>query len=154
LFVDPTNANLALRDYRLKPGVLAIDGGTGVPPAPLVDLVGTTRPQGLGVDMGAFEFVTAPTFAAADFNNSGQVDAADLAAWRLGLGTATGATKSQGDANGDGAVNGADYLVWQRQLSPLSGAAAVPEPAGAVLAGLSLLFVGVGRRRIRHSTGG
>lgn len=71
---------------------------------------------------------------AADFDEDGDVDAGDLAAWRWGYGTAAGAEHYMGDADGDGSVDGRDLLVWQRQLGGNSlltaqGAVAVPEPA-------------------------
>jgi hypothetical protein len=56
---------------------------------------------------------------AADFNSNGQVNAADLTAWRGGFGTGT--TKAQGNADGDGDVDGADFLTWQRQLGQTPG---------------------------------
>ncbi len=49
LFVDPENG-----DYRLQPNSPAIDAGT-LDGAPQNDLDGTPRPQGAGIDMGAFE---------------------------------------------------------------------------------------------------
>jgi hypothetical protein len=50
LFVDETNG-----DFHLSAGSPALDAGTSVG-APMVDIDGTARPQGAGVDMGAFEF--------------------------------------------------------------------------------------------------
>ena len=50
LFVDPANG-----DFRLQPDSPAIDAGTQ-DGAPRDDLDGNPRPQGGGVDMGAFEF--------------------------------------------------------------------------------------------------
>jgi hypothetical protein len=69
--------------------------------------------------------------APADFEEDGDVDAADLALWSAGFGAASGATHGQGDADGDGAVTGCDFMIWQRQLAgpaPLPVATAVPEP--------------------------
>jgi hypothetical protein len=71
------------------------------------------------------------------------VDGADLANWRGGFGTATGATHQQGDADGDGDVDGRDFLTWQSQFGAASAGAAgqgVPEPAALSLA----MVVGVG----------
>jgi N-acetylglucosamine-6-sulfatase len=51
-----------------------------------------------------------------DFNGDRTVDGADLAHWKSGYGTATGATTLQGDADDDGDVDGGDFLAWQRQL--------------------------------------
>jgi hypothetical protein len=47
--------NPATYDLRLKPGSPAIDvGSAGL--APLIDTVGTARPQGSGVDLGAYDW--------------------------------------------------------------------------------------------------
>lgn len=55
--VDPLLADPDADDYHLRPGSPAIDAGTdvGVP----ADLEGTTRPQGAGHDIGAYEFTPA-----------------------------------------------------------------------------------------------
>ncbi|HPT17380.1 MAG TPA: DNRLRE domain-containing protein, partial [Kiritimatiellia bacterium] len=58
LFVDAAGGN-----YRLQEGSLCIDAGTDVD-APTNDLAGVARPQGAGIDMGAYEFkveTTAPS---------------------------------------------------------------------------------------------
>jgi hypothetical protein len=90
-----------------------------------------------------------PTYAAADFNNDGFVNATDLTAWRSGFGTGT--TKAQGDSDADGDVDGADFLVWQRQLgltpSQLVAQTAVPEPGEALAVAAIVAAIGAGRRR-------
>jgi len=99
-----------------------------------------------GFSFAFIDFITPPTlpggdFAEADFNNSGVVDGADLAAWQAGFGTGT--TKAQGDADADSDVDGNDFLVWQRQLgttTTVAAAGAVPEPNVMVLT----LLAGVG----------
>ena len=97
-----------------------------------------------------------PTFAAADFNRDGFVDAADLAVWKSNFGAAESATSQMGDANGDGAVDGADFLVWQRQLGGAASAAAtqaaVPEPSALLLLALggSLMTLLCHRRAARR----
>jgi hypothetical protein len=77
-------------------------------------------------------------FSPADFNSNGVVDADDLALWKTGFGTSTGATRADGDADNDGDVDGGDYLVWQQQFTAgtasTSAAATVPEPAASLLA--------------------
>jgi len=51
---------------------------------------------------------------AADFNNSGAVDAADLETWKTGFGT-----DATADADADGDTDGADFLAWQRGLGEM-----------------------------------
>jgi T5SS/PEP-CTERM-associated repeat protein len=66
---------------------------------------------------------------AADFNGNGVVDGADLASWKSGFGTPSGAAKTSGDADGDGDVDGADFLAWQREAgTPAAAGAAAPVP--------------------------
>jgi hypothetical protein len=96
--------------------------------------------------------VLGPMFLAADFNQDGSVDGADLAAWTANFGVGSGATKAQGDANADGSVDGVDFLAWQQQVgsSPpaLAAGAAVPEPDTAGLAFAAVSFAAaVGARR-------
>jgi hypothetical protein len=83
-------------------------------------------------------------FAAADFNDSGKVDAADLTAWKSAFGPS-----STADADGDGDSDGADFLAWQRLLGTASASASpVPEPVCLGLSSLALLATAlVGRRR-------
>ena len=52
LFADPANA-----DYSLMNGSPCIDTGDAAG-APQTDIDGVSRPQGPGVDMGAYEFIT------------------------------------------------------------------------------------------------
>ncbi|HYO25704.1 MAG TPA: pre-peptidase C-terminal domain-containing protein [Lacipirellulaceae bacterium] len=95
----------------------------------------------------------------ADFNHDGEVDGDDLAAWRAGYGTPSGATHSQGDANADGRVDASDFVVWQRRLSappPLSPSAhEAPEPSSGMIAVASLVCAALGlrRRRVRLPAG-
>jgi hypothetical protein len=72
-----------------------------------------------------------------DFDDSGTVNAADLAQWRDDFGV-----NGDSDADGDGDSDGADFLVWQKNLgmSGASGAATgVPEPGTFLLASVCAL---------------
>ena len=49
MFVDPANNN-----YQVKVGSPAIDKGSATA-APAFDILGIARPQGAGIDIGAYE---------------------------------------------------------------------------------------------------
>jgi hypothetical protein len=79
-----------------------------------------------------------------DFNDSGTVDAADLAQWQTDFGV-----NAESDADGDGDSDGADFLAWQKNLGNTGAAgatAAVPEPATQAIAALGMLAVAGWRR--------
>jgi len=67
-FVDATNG-----DFRLRPGSPCIDAGT-TDGAPATDILGVARPQGAGVDMGAYERAK-PSY---DLDASNDVDIMDV----------------------------------------------------------------------------
>ena len=92
------------------------------------------------------------SFAAADFDESGLVDGADLTAWKAGFGKTTAASHGDGDADEDGDVDGADFLAWQQQFggdSTTPSTTTVPEPAGAVFIGW-ILCLSAGQLRRRY----
>jgi len=97
---------------------------------------------------------------AGDFNLDGNVDGADYVLWRKSGSIASGARFYQGDADLDGDVDSADLVQWRSNFGfarqPLSAgagsgvsAAAVPEPAGALLVVLagSVMAMFSGRHR-------
>jgi hypothetical protein len=90
--------------------------------------------------------ITASTPLAADFDDNGSVNAADLAIWRGAFGVPGNVN---GNADGDNDTDGADFLVWQRERGsgPLQPAAAVPEPCGLALVMLALTCHGFARKR-------
>ncbi|QEG37329.1 M14 family zinc carboxypeptidase [Bythopirellula goksoeyrii] len=89
---------------------------------------------------------------AADFDEDGDVDAGDLAAWQAGYGSVA-ATHLLGDADGDGDTDSADFVIWQRQFTggqnPFSTGKVVPEPSSMAILLLTatgmLLFSGSAR---------
>ncbi len=91
-----------------------------------------------------------PAFTA-DFDEDGDVDAADLAQWQRDFGA-----NALSDADADGDSDGDDFLRWQRQLgSPPPATAyadAVPEPGSAALLSAALLPVLAQVRRLHRSS--
>jgi uncharacterized protein YkwD len=96
-----------------------------------------------GLNVKVDYLASAAVSYAADFDNDGEVDAADLAQWRGDFGL-----NGDSDADDDDDSDGADFLVWQRQLGLGASAATVPEPAGAslIIGAFGLLCVLRGRR--------
>lgn len=79
-----------------------------------------------------------------DFDDDGKVDGDDLGEWRNDFGQTAGS-----DADGDGDSDGADFLVWQQNLGMTSAtptAAAIPEPAAAMLCTLAASLLWMSRR--------
>jgi hypothetical protein len=103
---------------------------------------------GAHAESGSYELrLTAPTtpVLAADFDDNGSVNGADLAIWRGAYGVPG---NTSGNADGDNDTDGADFLVWQRERGsgPLQ-AAAVPEPRSFALVALALMCHGFARKR-------
>ena len=77
---------------------------------------------------------------AGDFDNDGDVDAADLAQWEGDYGI-----NGDSDADGDGDSDGRDFLAWQRNFGtgvPLvAGSQAVSEPTAWLLLALGGVFI-------------
>jgi hypothetical protein len=87
-------------------------------------------------DLGAFETGIAPPALPGDYNNDGHVNAADYTVWRDHLNTSF----TMFNDETPGSVTPDDYTVWLNHFGEslgsgaLASAAAVPEPAGVVLA--------------------
>jgi GH35 family endo-1,4-beta-xylanase len=87
-----------------------------------------------------YSLVVAP----GDYNGDGTVDAADYSVWRDTFGSSD---DLRADGNGDGVVDDGDYGVWKALFGTTYGtgagslAAAVPEPASAVLLLAGLLLI-------------
>jgi hypothetical protein len=97
-------------------------------------------------DDGVFSGTLSPPGDPGDFNNDGKVDAADYVVWRKGVGSR---------------FNGTHHSQWRSRFGATSGtgsvaasAAAIPEPAGAVLIVLgfaTLLLRRASRQRATRS---
>ncbi len=138
------DGSLPALDYlRLAPGSHLIDAGIDVG-LPF---------NGSAPDVGYYETLSPPVFAAADFNTDARVDDADLAIWTANFGVASGAQPTEGDAEGNGDVAGGDFLDWQQQWNPgaaaIGSAASIPEPATAALVAAAGFIVTCSRRAAR-----
>lgn len=92
-----------------------------------------------GVAGFSFDVLESVVADNADFDGNGTVDGADFLIWQRGFG---GSGLSNGDANDDGVVDGADLEIWKVQFgggAAAVNAAAVPEPAAAILLAIGLL---------------
>ena len=90
--------------------------------------------------------VVAPGVAG-DYNDNGAVDAADYVVWRKQLVSNPGQTLPNDATLG---VDFDDYITWRANFgnsTPSGAAAAVPEPASALLAGLLTVLMVFGRIR-------
>jgi len=115
---------------------IALDGNT--------TLIGAIGSNGTGA---AYVFAQ---FAAADFNEDGDVNGIDLNLWQTGYGTPAGAIHMDGDADEDEDVDGRDFLIWQRQFSsPMASIAQVPEPNTVIPFGLGFLCLATQRNRAK-----
>ncbi|MBI4556253.1 MAG: right-handed parallel beta-helix repeat-containing protein, partial [Candidatus Hydrogenedentes bacterium] len=100
--VDPAFVDESNGDFRLLPGSSAIDAGTSEG-APETDIRGVTRPQGAGVDIGAYEYL------AWEVNGDAEVNALDV---QLVINAALGVeTIRLADLNGDATVDAVDVQL-------------------------------------------
>lgn len=79
-----------------------------------------------------------------DYNLDGEIDEADLIAWRYAYGTAG---YSHADGNRDGRVDAADYTLWREAMPSTTAARRIPEPSAVLLVALAWLG---SRRRSCH----
>ncbi len=95
---------------------------------------GTTATVSGGLNVKIDYLASPAVFYAADFDNDGDVDAADLSQWRGDFGL-----NDDSDADNDGDSDGADFLIWQQNVgagpSTWPAGVPVPEPAACWLAG-------------------
>lgn len=102
-------------------------------------VAGTNTNDGLAIDDFTIGVALAPG-TAGDYNNNGQVDAADYVVWRE---RRNQATTIPNDIT-PGTVVDQDYTEWRNRFgnlnSQLAAGTAVPEPAGACLLAVLLVF--------------
>lgn len=97
------------------------------------------------IDVISYTLATAPSLDG-DYNSDGVVDAADYTVWRDSDGDI--GVDLPADGNGDGEVSDLDYTVWSNNYGavPSGSAIGVPEPTAALLLGLGLAGIALGRR--------
>jgi hypothetical protein len=76
----------------------------------------------------------------ADFDGDHDIDGADFLAWQRGFGSTLTAASLDGDANGDGDGDAGDLAAWIAAFGNASLAHAAPEPGGAMLTVIVLLY--------------
>lgn len=99
--VDPRFADGANKDFRLTNLSACVDAGTAED-APATDMVGNSRPRGLGFDMGAYE---SPYWLFVDTDGDNMPDG-----WEEYYFTGL-AQSSEDDFDGDGMTNYQEYLA-------------------------------------------
>ena len=132
--VDPKIGNLPDSsglnwNFHLQSNSPLIDAGYNLGSLITSDFDGITRPQGVGYDIGAYEYLSGgtptptpqptasptltptPTSKPGDANGDNLVNETDFTIWLSHFGQAiSGITNA--DFNGDGRVDGIDYVIW------------------------------------------
>jgi hypothetical protein len=105
--------------HALLAGSPAINSGDpaamgGVGNVPLLDQRGApfARVAGGRIDIGAIERQPIPPAVFGDYNQNGEVDAADYVVWRKTLNQSI-SLFSGADGDGDGTIDQGDYVVWR-----------------------------------------
>jgi len=114
---DPLFVNSTAADFHLYPGSSAINAGLTLPEV-TTDFDGVRRPQGIGYDIGAYEFTVGGTLPG-DLNKDGKRDLADV---RLLIYMLIGqqVKTPEADLTGEGAVTLADLQALIRLLVGIS----------------------------------
>jgi hypothetical protein len=118
--LDPLFVDADGDDYHLTPGSPAIDAGanTGTP----YDIVGTLRPQGAGMDIGAYEFIPSLSLSAISgdgsitLNWSVNVEVPITATWQITYdgppGTPPSPITGLGSQTRSFAITGLENYTW------------------------------------------
>ena len=126
-------------------------------PISSVEVIGSDGPtageiyEALDVSFAQFPLVNPITNG--DYNRDGEINAADYTIWRKTLGTTGLSPGFSADGNRDRSVTIADYEIWRSNFGESSfgngvvseAAAAIPEPAGAMLLVIALALCSYGR---------
>ena len=129
---DPGFVNPWAGDFRLRPDSPCLDAGSGAG-APATDLLGRVRPQGAGVDMGAYEFQTGDDAQAVFPPEVLRVNPASTAATPDGLSWATAFPTLQAAA--DIAGFGTELWITQGTYTATDGPQVVWLRPGVLLYG-------------------
>ncbi len=111
-----------------------------LPPGDYTAMIYGSLPDLFGNQMGtetplSFTVATVPPTLPGDYNQNGEVDAADYIVWRKTLGATGLPVNSGADGDGDGEVTQADYQVWRGHFGetlPLPGAGSMTPPDAAI----------------------
>lgn len=139
-------------DLTLRTGSPAIDAGMASG-APTTDVVGTQRPQGGAIDIGAYEYCNGACVGSGGGDGSGDGGGTGEGGG-TGTGDGTGDGSGTGDGTGDGGEGGEgpDYSGPGSAVDPETGGCDVggaPASGIAWLAGVAFV-VGFGRRHRRR----
>ncbi len=105
---------------------------------------------GVIFDNISLALVDIPASLTGDYNDDGQVDAADYTVWRDTLGDSVASNGDGADGNENGVIDPLDYNVWVTNFgnsSSSASASAVPEPSSLMLFTLALCGVASASKR-------
>ena len=111
-----------------------------LPPGDYTAMIYGSLPDLFGNQLGtetplSFTVATVPPTLPGDYNQNGEVDAADYIVWRKTLGATGLPVYSGADGDGDGDITQADYNVWRSHFGetlPLPGAGSMMPTAAAI----------------------
>lgn len=120
---DPKFRNLVNNNFTLNIDSPLKDKGIDLANKGIIkDFAGVTRPQGVGFDIGAYEYVisqpTPPVYNQADINQDNKVNSSDFTALLSDWHKTSNFSNQRSDINKDGVVNLKDLSVMMRNWQP------------------------------------